>query len=313
MGNKIFTTIVFLLWGTTMSWLVSAKILPSFWQGEPPRTGLNAREPVCWKVKVGEQQIGWAVSQAVAGAEETVELHSRVRLNEVPFDRMAPRWMASLVNKIGPLKVDMRSRTVLDTLGNLSLFDTTVQINDLPSAIRMTGRVDDGNIRLRLQYGEVVHRLDYPWPEHAMFGGELVPDASLLQIYKGRTWQKEIYNPFGGPKGAIELVKAEVVDEEPLLLDGKLTNTRRIEYSSLDSAGVSANNRRRATLWVAEDGRVLRQEISLMDVQLRFDRESDDFAQTIAAELLELDRFATLGEPEVPPRKFRSRRHGGAP
>ena len=300
MGNKVYTGVVVLLWGATMTWLVSAKILPTFLCGEPPQTGVNAHEPACWRVTVGEQPIGWAVSQAVPGADETTELHSRVQLSAVPLSRMAPRWMATVIDKLGPLSVDMRSRTTLDSLGNLSLFESSVKINDLPSAILMKGVVLDGFIRLKLQYGEVVHKLKYPWPEHAMLGSKLTPDASLLQVYPGRRWQKEVYNPFGGPQGAIEIIEAEVVENQPLLVNGKLVNTRRIEYRSLNATGVSAENRRRSTVWVDETGRVVREDIVLMDVLLRFERADPGQTESLAAELLELDEFATLTTPDRP-------------
>ncbi len=301
MGNKVFTCVVLLLWGATMSWLVTAKILPPFLRGEPPRTGLNANKPVCWRVTVGDQTIGSAVSQAVPGADGTVELHSRVKLLSVPLSRMAPRWMATVIDKLGPLAFDMRSRTTLDSLGNLSMFEAAVEINELPSAIRMKGVVDEGHIRLRLQYGEVVHRLKYPWPEHAMLGGKLTPDATLLQVYPGRRWQKEIYNPFGGPQGAIELIEAEVVATEPLLFDEELVTARRIEYRSVDSTGVSSEHRRRSTVWVDDSGNVLREEIILMDVVLRFDREDAARTEALAAELLRLDEYAALTTPVQSP------------
>jgi hypothetical protein len=297
LGNKVYTGVVLLLWGATMSWLVTSKILPPFFRGEPPRTGLNAHEPVCWRVMVGDQRIGWAVSQAVPGADDTTELHSRVQLSAVPISRMAPRWMATVIDNLGPLELDMRSRTTLDSLGNLSLFESSVEINDLPSAILMKGVVDEGQIRLRLQYGDAVHRINYPWPEHAMLGSKLSPDATLLQVYTGRKWHKEIYNPFGGPQGAIELIEAEVMEEQPLLFDNELVNTRRIEYRSTDSTGVSSENRRRSTVWVTESGKVLREEIVLMDVLLRFDRENAMRTEALAAELLELDEYATLATP----------------
>lgn len=294
MGNKVYTCVVVLLWGATMSWLVGSKILPPFMRGEPPRTGINANEPVCWKVRVGEQQIGWAVSQAVPGADGTTELHSRVQLEAVPLARMAPRWMTAVIDNIGPLEMDMRSRTTLDSLGNLSMFEASVEINDLPSAIVMKGTVDEGHIRLRLQYGEVLHQVNYPWPKHALLGSKLTPDATIMQAYTGRKWQKEVYNPFGGPQGAIEVIEAEVVGEEALHINGQLTKTRRIDYRSMDSTGVSSDERRRSTMWVADDGKVLREEINLMDVLLRFDREPELTTQQIAAELLQLDEYATL-------------------
>ncbi|QDU56465.1 hypothetical protein [Aeoliella mucimassa] len=301
MGNKVYIGVVLLLWGSSMTWLVGSKILPPFLHGEPPKTAIKSGEPVCWKVCVGQQHIGWAVSQAVPGAEGTTELHSRVKLEQVPLSRMAPRWMATVIDNIGPLQLDMRSRTTLDSLGNLSQFDVSVELNDLPSAILMRGVIEEGFIRLRLQYGEVVHRMNYPWPEHAMLGSKLTPDDKLLSVYPGRRWQKEIYNPFGGPQGAIEMIEAEVTGEESILVDEEVIPTRRIEYRSLDSTGVSADDRRRSTVWVNMEGSVVREEIVLMDVMLRFERQSPERAKRKAEQLLELDQYATLSTPEPLP------------
>lgn len=300
MGNKVYTAVVLLLWGAAMTWLVGAKILPPVLRGDPPSTGTNRNQPVCWQVRVAEQRIGWAVSQTVPGTQGTTELHSRIKLKHVPLSRMAPRWMSTVIDQIGPLEMDMRSRTTFDSLGNLSVFETSVELNELPSAILMKGEVKEGEIRLRLQYGEVVHRIRYPWTEHAMLGSKLSPDASLLSVYKGRKWHKEVYNPFGGPQGAIELIEAEVVGEDSLLMNGEVVKTRRIDFRSIDSAGVACDNRRRSSTWVDDSGQVLREEIVLMDILLRFDRESQLVADDLAAEMLELDEYATLTTPQGP-------------
>ena len=298
MGNKVYIGVVILLWGASMTWLVSSKILPPFLRGEPPKTGVRTGQPVCWRVSVADDPIGWAVSQTVPGAEGTTELHSRIKLQQVPLSRMAPRWMSTVIDNIGPLKLDMRSRTTLDSLGNLSQFDASVKVNDLPSAILMRGIVEEGYIRLRLQYGEVVHRMNYPWPEHAMLGSKLSPDDTLLSVYTGRRWQKDVYNPFGGPQGAIEVIEAEVTGEDSILVQGKLTPTHIIEYRSLDTTGVSTEDRLRSTVWVDMEGKVVREEIVLMDVLLRFDRENKFRTQRIAEEMLELDQYATLSTPK---------------
>ena len=297
MGNKVYIGVVLVLWGASMSWLIGSKILPPFMTGEAPVSGVESHEPVSWRVCVGDQPIGLAVSQAVAGAEGTVELHSRVVLRQVPLSRMAPRWMATVIQSIDSLKLDMRSRTTLDSLGNLSQFEATVKVNDLPSAIKMRGIVEAGYIRLRLQYGEVTHNQDYPWPKHAILSSKLTPDDRLLSIYTGRRWQKEVYNPFGGPQGAIEVIEAEVTGEDTIMVDEEFVKTRRIEYRSLNTTGVSQEDRVRSTVWVNMEGRVIREEITLMDVKLRFDRCNEQRARGLAKELLELDQYASLTTP----------------
>ena len=304
MGNKVFTTVVLVLWLATMSWLVCAKILPKVFLGHPPQTVYPQNKPVCWKITLDGRPVGWAVSQAVPGAEQSTELHSRVILQQIPIQRMALGWMAPMVNQLNPfsdqgsLKLDVRTRTVIDSLQNLSHIEATVRINDFPSAIRMTGEVDDRVIHLHLQYGTATHDIDYPWLNQKTIGNELSPDPILLNLYVGQKWKKESYNPFGGPKGAIEMVEAEVMEETPLLIHGKHVLAHRIEYRSLNSVGVSTSNRTRSNLWVAEEGgSLLRQESHLMGITLRFDRVGNKKSERLVAELLDLNRFATLAVP----------------
>lgn len=278
-----------------MSWLLVAKVLPPFFQGEAPQSGVKTGAPVCWQISLGNQPIGWAVSQSVPGAMGTTEIHSRILVERIPFDPMPMmlRPFAMFVENPGHINLDMRNRTALDTLGDLSTFDTSVSLNDM-SAIRMKGQVKGANLEVRMHYGETPYAFDYPLKADSLLSSDLTPDAKLLSVYVGRKWQKEVSNPFGGPNGAVELVEAEVMDRETILMDNKLVKTHRIEYRTLSSAGVSSANRRRATLWVAEDGTVLREEISLMDVLLRFDRVDNEAAEKMASEMLNLKRYATI-------------------
>ena len=300
MGNRIFTGVVVLLWVASMSWLVGAKILPAFIQGEAPPTGIPPVEPICWSISIGSKEVGRAAYQVVPGAEGTQEIHSRVELRDVPFARMVPRWMAKLVEHLGALNVDTRTRTVLDPLGNLATFETGVSINDLPESINISGRLREGKLEMEIKYGDHRQEFQYPWTEHGPLTSDLTPDPKLIGVSVGQRWQKEIYNPFGGPSGSFELVQAEVVDEQPLYVNGMLTNTRRIEFRSLSDAGVSTDDRCRAKLWVADDGRVVRQEVQLINVRLRFDRLSEEEAEKFAKDFLDLSRVATMTTPDRP-------------
>lgn len=294
-----------------MSWLFVAKILPSFWMGDPPSTGVKSFEPVCWNVRIGDRHIGWAVSQSVPGASDSLEIHSRIVVERlpldrlIPFDRVAPRWTVALLNRTSSLRLDMRSRTTLDSLDQLAMFETQVQLNELPTPFYIRGTVRGGRLEMKSQFGDQVHRFDYPWNRKALLGSELMPDAKLLQVYVGRRWQREVYNPLLGDKGPSELIEAEVVEEEPLYFQGELHTTRRIEYRSVNADGVSSSNRRRATLWVAEDGTVLREELALMDLVLTFDRVSAARAEELATEMLDLEQYATLSPEREPSRRWR--------
>jgi hypothetical protein len=285
MGNKIFVAVVVLLWTTTMSWLVVDKILPPFFQGEPPVAGTMRDEPICWDISFRDHPIGFAVSQVVPGALSTTELHSRVILDDVPLQEMAPQWMSSLVGGLGHVRLDTRTSLMLDSLGNFSSFTTKVRMNELPSVVKVSGHVQGSDLLLRFQSGEMKHESHYPIPSSSLLSTELIPEPKLLQIYVGRKWQKEVFSPFRAPNDAMEYIQAEVV------------NVKRIEYRTLMAAGVSTDDRLRAVLWVADDGVVLRQDLHMMNVTLRFERRDDPKGLALGKKLLDLDRVATLTNP----------------
>jgi hypothetical protein len=302
MGNKIFVAVVVLLWATTMSWLLVSKILPPFLPGEPPAHGIiEQNEPVCWEIQYGDRWVGYAVRQAVPGAQSTTEVISRVVLQDIPLRQMAPQWMGSIVDNLGPIQLDTRTRVVLDSFGKLSCFDSKVQLNDLPLVVRVYGVVEGPGLRLRFISGDASHEVHCPLPASSIIDGELAPEPKLLQVYVGRRWQTEMFSPFRPPVDAIELVQAEVVDEESILHEGELTRVRRIEYRSLSAAGVSSEQTLRAQAWVGEDGTVLRYDVHLLNTKLRFQRRRDQQMIAVARDLLDLETVATLATPHFLP------------
>lgn len=299
MGNRIFVAVVLLLWASTMSWLVVMRILPPFFQGEPPRSGsLLREEPVCWQISYGDKQIGHAVSQAVPGAMGTTEVHSRVLVEEIDVREMAPQWMGSLVRGLGNIQLDVRSRLAFDALGSLTDFDTRVRLNDLPTVARMRGRVRGPELELSIQSGDVTHEARYPVPAPSLLTNELIPAPKLLHLYVGRKWQQEMFSPFRPPHSSLELLQAEVVAEGPIDHRGQICRAKKIEFRSPSAAGVATSNNLRAAVWVEEDGTVLRQDVYLMNAKLRFERCREPAMLRLAEELLDLDIVATMSAPQ---------------
>lgn len=295
MGNRIFVGVVVMLWAGTMSWLMIARILPPFFHGDPPAHGsLIRNEPTCWEVYFGERLIGNAVSQAVPGALGTTEIHSRVVLKGIEVKELAPQWLGRLVRVLGDISLDTRSTFVLNAFGDLSYFKTDVHLNDLPIVMRVRGKVDGAELKLKVQSGDVTHEVVYLAPTKSQLTSELVPDPKLLQVYVGRKWQQEIYSPFRPPTDSLQIMQAEVVEERSIDHRGERIRARKIEYRSLSSAGVSNNNALHAVVWVAEDGMVLRQEVDLMEAKLRFERCTEPAELKKAAELLDIDSVATV-------------------
>jgi len=299
MGNRIFVGVVIVLWTGTMSWLMVARILPPFFHGDPPKRGVLIRDdPTCWEIQYGGRKIGHAVSQAVPGALGTTELHSRVLLEGIEIRALAPQWMNTLVRSLGEVSLDIRSMIALDSLNNLTSFKTTVKLNNLPVVMRVFGKVDGAELKLTVQSGDVTHEpKSYPVPSFSSMTSELIPDPKLLQVYVGRKWQQEVYSPFRPPTSSLELMQAEVTEERQIEHRGERVFARKIEYRSLSAPGVAVDNTLHAVVWVGDDGEVLRQDVKLMDANLRFERCTEPEMLRMAARLLDIDSVATIAAP----------------
>lgn len=299
MGNKAFVGVVIVLWASTMAWLISAKILPPFFRGERPHSSAASQlTPVAWNIQLQGTHCGTAVSQAVDGGLGTMEVHSIVKLRDLPLPKVAPPWMQTMLKNLGDVELSLRNQATLDTLGALTTFQTRVRVNGGDPVIKMMGRVHDGKLHLRIHSGEYVRRSEHPWNSKSMVGGTLTPTPKLIQVWPGKKWREEIYSPFGQPGSPAELVEAEVIEEDFIRYNDQMTRTKRIEYRSLSSAGVSAEDRLRAKLWVDDGGNVLRQDTYFMNVRLQFTRVDEARSQQLADTLLELDRHAALFIPE---------------
>jgi hypothetical protein len=301
-GNRIFVAVVVVLWLVTMSWLVVVKILPPLDQGLPPSyRGLRAGTEACWRIFWNDRPLGWAVNRVEEGSHDTRDIRARVLLSQVPLADLAPSLIASFVEGVGNISLDAKSRVELDTLGNLSGFETTLAVNDVPT-IRMNGRVEKEELRLRIRAGDFEHKEHLFFPQWARLGGELTPDGRMAGMYVGRTWKMQVFSPFRPPSDPMELVEAEVVGTELIQHGGRTESARRVEFRRLDSAGVASGNDIRGIVWVAEDGRVLRQEVNVFNAKVRFERMSDDIAKR-RVDLL-------LGPDGGPPRHRRQRSAG---
>jgi hypothetical protein len=283
-----------------MSWLMVARILPPFFHGEPPTHGKMVREPVCWEIEYEGRSVGRAMSQAVPGTMGTTEIHSRILINGIDIRELVPQLLGNVVRSLGSVSLDTRSVFVLDSLNNLSSFNTKVKVNDLPVVMKVRGKVDGAELKLTITSAGVTHpTMSYPVPSNSTLTSELIPDPKMLQVYVGRKWQQEVYSPFRAPGDSLEILQAEVVEERFIDHRGEQTRARKIEYRSLSAAGVAADNRLRAVVWVADDGTVLRQDVFLMNAKLRFERCTEPQMIKLAEKLLDLEHVATMpvGQP----------------
>jgi len=286
MANRIFGLAVIVLWLGSMGWLVTDRILPSFFEGQPPL--VEAYEPgraVAWNVLWSGKPVGKAASLRLPGVGGTTELHNRVTLEKIPLMDLAPAWMRNVAGNLGEMSFDAETRIELDSLGNFSAFESKIHLNDMPSVLKMSGRVKDSYLRLSVNSGQLPYTVSVYLPNCDTLNEALFPGAKLPYMYVGRRWQEEVYSPFRTPGDPVELVQAEVVSVESLEYMGEVRRVLKVEYHSLVGSGVSDMARLQAISWVDPEGNVLQRDVFISSSKLRFIRLSDEQATKVGKKL----------------------------
>ncbi len=288
MANRVFVFAVVILWLSSMTWLVSERILPSFFEGEPPLVeAYETGQAVAWKVEWQGRTVGRAASVRLSGVGGTIDLHNQVVLEDIPLMDLAPTWMRSIGGDLGNITFKARTRIEFDSLGNFSSFNSRININELPSVLNMSGRVEGSFLNLRVHSADLTYSTPIYLPDSKSLNEVLFPDAKLSKMYVGRRWQEEIYSPFHSPSDPTELVQAEVMVSEMIHYAGKMHRTFRVEYRSMTSSGIAQNERLQAVSWVEPTGDVLRRDVYLGDSKLRFIRLKKSEAKQVGLKLLE--------------------------
>jgi hypothetical protein len=304
MANRIFVLAVVVLWLSSMTWLFTDRILPTFQGGQPPaiETFQNG-EAIAWGVEWGGEEVGRAASVRVPGAGGSVELHNRISLDDMPIIDLAPAWMRMAVPSLGDMSFDVISRIEFDSLGNFSSFDSKVMLNEMPSVLKLSGRVKDSYLRLNVISGQLPYEVVVYMPDSKSLNEALFPGAELPYMYVGRHWQEEVYSPFRATGDPIELVHAEVVAEESMEYCGENCRVLKVEYHGMIGSGISDKARLQAVSWVEPSGTVLRRDVYLGNSKLRFNRLSDQEAAEIGRELfdeiVDLDRVELVAGEKV--------------
>jgi hypothetical protein len=304
MANRVFVLAVVVLWLCSMTWLFTDRILPTFQGGQPPSfENLESGQSIAWSVEWGGEEVGKAASVRVPGAGGSVELHNRIALQNMPIIDLAPAWMRMAVPNLGDMSFEVLSRIEFDSLGNFTSFDSKVMLNDMPSVLKLSGRVKDSYLKLNVISGQLPYEVVVYLPDSKSLNEALFPGAQLPYMYVGRHWQEEVYSPFRATGDPIELVHAEVVSEENIEYGGEARRVLRVEYHGLIGSGISDKARLHAVAWVEPTGAVLRRDVFLGSSKLRFNRlseaEAAEIGKDLFEEVLDLERVDLTGSKKV--------------
>lgn len=287
MANRIFVSAVVVLWLSSMTWLVSERILPSFFDGQPPIVqAYEDGEAVAWEVLWKGEAVGQAASMRLPGVGGSTDLFNRVVLQEFPVMQLAPSWIRVAVGNLGRMTFDVLTRVEFDPLGKFSSFNSRITLNDMPSVLKMSGRIEESHLKLKVNSNDFSHSTSIYLPNSEALSEALFPDAKLPHMHLGRSWQEKVYSPFSSPADPVELVQVEVKEVETIEYDGEVRRVMRVEYKSLVGSGIPEHARTQGVSWVdPSTGDVLRRDVFIGDSKLRFERLPKDAAIQAGLEL----------------------------
>jgi hypothetical protein len=291
MNSRWFNTAVVMLWLSTMSWLVTVKVLPPLLIGDPPSYGsiVEAQKhnpPVGWRMSLSGRTLGWALSHTRPLPTGLTDLYGRVHFDTLPLEEMMPGWLRTLSRWIeqpaDKLQMDARSVLTIDTLGRLAKFDSEVRLAPLKEAICVRGSVEGRILQLTVRTGGSTFSSEACLPSDSLLCDALSPQSQLPGLRLEQQWTVPVYSPLRPAKNPLEIVQAKVEGTEPVFWNGVMEDCWLVVYRNDSGSGPSGSQAPRGKLWVRRDGTVLRQQVLLFDAVISFDRMSDDEAVALA-------------------------------
>jgi hypothetical protein len=283
MYSRFFNIAVCLMWLTTMSWLIIQKVLPSLWVGQPPsyQTIVEAqkREPVGWNLWINNKQLGWALSTMESQEQGLKEIHNYVHFDDLPIEELTSGWSRALFRLIerpsGKFVMDVKSTLSFDFLGNLSRFDSKIQLEPLQNVLRMYGVVEGLQLRVEIRSGDFTYSSEMPLPQHALLSDAMSPQTQLPNLAIGQTWSVPALSPLRPTSNLMEMLHAKVEGKVPVYWNSEIYDAWLVVYRSDSGIGFGSDSHARGKLWVLEDGTVIKQQGMIFDTVLSFVRMSD--------------------------------------
>jgi hypothetical protein len=278
----------------SMTWLVSQKVLPSLRIGQPPNyhTILEAQkqDPVVgWRLAFNNHELGWALSETKQQENGMTEISSRVHFNHLPLAEltsiMSRVFNRFLENNTPKLALDARSSLLIDPLGKLVRFDSTLRANEILDPIRIQGVVEGSQMEISIDSKDYSAKKEFYLPQNAIVGDALSPQSQLPNLCEGQTWTAPSFSPFRSASAPMEIQIAKVEGRELVSWDDQIVDTWLVVYRNDPGEGFRNSQNPRDKLWVADDGRVLKQSSVIFDSTMTFTRMTEDEARKLALEM----------------------------
>jgi hypothetical protein len=292
MYSRTFSATICVLWLTSMTWLVSQKVLPSLRVGEPPnyQTILEARnhDPIVgWRLAFNDRNLGWALSETKRQENGIVEVRSRVHFENLPLSDFTHGWLRAICpaadRSIEKLQLDTKNSMIFDPLGKLVRFDCSIQTDSFSNAVQVHGVIEGSQLKINIESNYYSDEKTINMPQNSIMADALSPQTQLPNLCEGQTWTVPSFSPFRSA-GPMEILIAKVEGREPITWNDEVMEAWRVVYRNDPGVGLSNSEIARGKLWVATDGRVLKQQALVIDSTMTFTRMTDEDARILAWE-----------------------------
>ena len=297
MASRVYQLFVVALWLSSMTWLMVEKVLPPLMGGTPPDYGAALfrpeADPDYWKITWQERSIGFAASQVFPDREGGRELRNAAQFENVPLEALMAQVLGSWTRVFGlagdadlRISATIGTRMWFDATGNLTGFQTRLILKDSPVLVLVHGKVSGpGKLDVAAYIGstssdesglgEPAFHQTIDLPPHALVEDSFTPRGNLRDLRLGQSWTIPVYRPFP-PNSPVEIVAVKAERHEVIIYDGADVETLLLVYRMDAGSGIRAAREPVAREWVDPSGRVLRQEISVSGLRLRFERMPPD-------------------------------------
>jgi hypothetical protein len=296
MGSRWFNVVVVFFWLSTMSWLVTKKVLPSLLVGDPPsyETIIAAQRSVpeiAWQLFWDGHEIGWAtcLTKSLPGA--LTEIHGTVHVEKPPLREMLEgirRFnIVPTLDQLTAPSFDARNNLWFDPLGRLSQFEFILSLGSARESMgRIVGRIDGPTmiVETYIAGGLIGPAQEFPTPRDTLIGDALSPQGQLPGLREGQTWTSKAFNPlsFGDHS---EILHATVEPKQSIPWNGQTVRAWVVVYRGDPGSRLANSSATLGRLWVLDDGTVVKQEAVIFNSTLTFRRlTGEEAAKVIAAQ-----------------------------
>jgi hypothetical protein len=279
MPHRVTSVGIVALWVAAMAWLVWEKVLPTLLIGDPPTYAeiLENELPanVSWDLLWNERPLGWASSRTLRQHDGVTFMQSHVHFNELPISDLATGVFSVLAGALEAAKnlpLDAESSVQVDPLGRLIGFDSALHLGDVRDVVKVRGAADGERLQLSVRAGDFNATPSIYLPPKTMVGDALTPQPRLPNLRVGQTWTEPVYSPFRPPTEPMEILVATVERRVHIVWEREAVPCSMVVYMTDPGSAVASQPVIRGTVWVRDDGTVLKQEVRLLNSRLTFVR-----------------------------------------